>query len=56
MKKVVLIAAIVLMNVGLYSCEKENTIDETQALYENLEISANDDDNSETDDREDPNN
>ncbi|NHF59274.1 hypothetical protein FK220_007980 [Flavobacteriaceae bacterium TP-CH-4] len=56
MKKVVLIAAVVLMNVGLYSCEKENTIDETQALYENLEISANDDDSSETDDREDPNN
>ena len=56
MKKVVLIAAVVLMNVGLYSCEKDNSLDETQALYENLEISANDDDQSESDDRDDPNN
>ncbi len=48
MKKVILIAAVLLTSVGFYSCEQDST-DETQALYENVQ--ANDGDPDETDDR-----
>ena len=44
MKKVVLIAAVVLMSVGVYSCEKDSSVEDTQALYENLDLDATDDD------------
>ncbi|WP_430907790.1 hypothetical protein [Maribacter sp. 2-571] len=48
MKKVILIAAVLLTSVGLYSCEQDSA-DETQALYENLQ--AGDDDPTDGDDR-----
>ncbi len=40
MKKVVAILAVVTLSVGFYSCEKDNSIEDTQALYENLDVSA----------------
>ncbi len=51
MKKVVLIAAVVLMSVGVYSCEKDSSMEDTQALYENLDIDATDDEDQPSDDR-----
>ncbi len=51
MKKVVLIAAVVLMSVGVYSCEKDSSVEDTQALYENFDVDATDGEESNTDDR-----
>ncbi len=42
MKKVVAILAVVVVSVGFYSCEKDNSVEDTQALYETLETSASD--------------
>ncbi|MEH6679976.1 MAG: hypothetical protein V7724_05475 [Sediminicola sp.] len=36
MKKVFSILAVVALSTGLYSCEEENSMEETQALYENI--------------------
>lgn len=42
MKKVFGILAIVVLSTGLYSCEKDAAMDETQALYETLDTNATD--------------
>lgn len=43
MKKVLSVLAVVVMSVGLFSCEADSSVEETQALYENLgEIDATD--------------
>ncbi len=52
MKKVISILAVIVLSIGLFSCEAENNIEETEALYENLDtIKANDDDSAESEDR-----
>ena len=52
MKKVVSIFAVLVMSVGLFSCENDNSLAEDQALYENLEVQANDEVKSDTDGRD----
>ncbi len=53
MKKVLSVFAVVVMSVGMFSCEADSSVEETQALYENLnEIDASDDDQVSNDDRE----
>ncbi|MET6990386.1 hypothetical protein [Sediminicola arcticus] len=42
MKKVFGILAIVVLSTGLFSCEKDTSMDETQALYETLDMNATD--------------
>ncbi len=51
MKRAFLILAVVAMNVGFYSCEKENSIEETQALYDVEQTDGTDNENAKTDDR-----
>ena len=43
MKKVLSVLAIAIFSLGMISCEPENTVEETDALYK-LDVSANDDD------------
>ncbi|MCW5516568.1 hypothetical protein [Muriicola sp. Z0-33] len=43
MKKVLSVLAIAIFSLGMISCEPENTVDETDALYK-LDKSASDDD------------
>ncbi|MEE9363378.1 MAG: hypothetical protein V3U92_12340 [Cellulophaga sp.] len=47
MKKVLSVLAIVVMSLGLFSCDADNNAEETQALYENLATDGNDVDFSE---------
>ncbi len=42
MKKVFGILAIAVLSTGLFSCEKDTTMDETQALYETMDTNATD--------------
>ncbi|MEJ1222124.1 hypothetical protein [Sediminicola sp. 1XM1-17] len=42
MKKVFGILAIAVLSTGLYSCETESNMEETQALYESLDTNATD--------------
>ena len=51
MKRAFLILAVVAMNVGFYSCEKENSIEEAQALYDVQKIDATGNEETKTDDR-----
>jgi hypothetical protein len=44
MKKVLSVVAVVVLSMGLFSCQPESAVAETDALYQNLDISANDDD------------
>ncbi|HMB61819.1 MAG TPA: hypothetical protein VKN36_02020 [Eudoraea sp.] len=45
MKKVLSVFAVVVMSVGMFSCQPENTVAETDALYKNLDnVDATDDD------------
>ncbi len=48
MKKVVAILAVVVLSVGFYSCEKDNSAEDTQALYETLDVSAGGDESDGT--------
>ena len=48
MKKVLSVFAVLVMSVGLFSCEAESSVEETQALYE---IDANDHNEVNDDDR-----
>jgi hypothetical protein len=43
MKRTLGILAIAVFTLGMFSCEPENTVDETDALYK-IDTSANDDD------------
>ncbi|NAS13416.1 hypothetical protein [Poritiphilus flavus] len=53
MKKVLSIFAVAVMCVGLFSCEDDSSIEETQALYENLSDSdATDGGQVDNDDRD----
>jgi len=53
MKKLMSIFAVVVMSIGLFSCEAENTVEETDALYENLEdTTASDNEQVDNDARE----
>ena len=42
MKKVLSVIAVVIMSVGMFSCQPESTVAETDALYDNID--ATDDD------------
>lgn len=44
MKKVASIFAVVVMAVGMFSCQPESSVEETQALYDIQDTSANDED------------
>ena len=46
MKKAVSIFAVVVMALGMFSCQPENSVEETQALYDIQDVDANDDDQS----------
>lgn len=52
MKKVLSVFAVVVMSVGLFSCEADSSVEETQALYELEEVDATDDDSVEETGRE----
>lgn len=52
MKKTLSILAIAVMSLGLFSCEAESDVNETEALFETLEDqNANTGNNSTDDDR-----
>lgn len=51
MKKAASILAIALMGMGMVSCENDNAMEETQALYETLEEDATDGSGSKSDPR-----
>ena len=52
MKKAASILAVVVMSIGMFSCESESSLEETQALYENLgDENATDGQSSNTDGR-----
>ncbi|WP_339709947.1 hypothetical protein [uncultured Kriegella sp.] len=40
MKKVVSIFAVLVMSFGLFSCEEDSNAEDTQALYETLDVKA----------------
>lgn len=42
MKKVFGILAIAILSTGLFSCENDTNMDETQALYETMDTNATD--------------
>lgn len=44
MKKVVSIFAVVVMAFGMFSCQPESSVEETQALYDMQDVDANDQD------------
>ncbi len=44
MKKVISILAMIVLSIGLFSCEAENNIEETEALYDIEIVDATDDD------------
>ena len=50
MKKVASVFAVVVMSVGMFSCEAETNLDETEAVYE-LNLQAGDGDHTETESR-----
>ncbi|MEK6154288.1 hypothetical protein WIW50_13540 [Flavobacteriaceae bacterium 3-367] len=52
MKKTVSILAVLVMSIGLFSCEADNNLEETQSLYENLDTDATDNDQVDDDGRE----
>ena len=41
MKKVFGIVAVALFSVGLFSCEAETNVEETESLFETLEVDGN---------------
>lgn len=53
MRKVLSILALALLTVGFYSCEAETDIQDTEALFEQLDQNATDGDSSQDDDRGD---
>lgn len=53
MRKVLSILALALLTVGFYSCETETDIQETEALFEQLDQNATDGQHSDDDDRGD---
>lgn len=42
MKKVLSIFAVVVMSIGMFSCESETNLEETQALFENINATDGD--------------
>ncbi|PKA96586.1 hypothetical protein B0O79_0224 [Flavobacteriaceae bacterium MAR_2009_75] len=53
MKKVASIFAVVVMAIGMFSCEAETNLEETEAVYELNVDAATDGDDVRQDDRED---
>lgn len=56
MRKLLSILALALMTVGFYSCEAETDVQDTEALFEQMDQSATDGDSSQDDDRGDEDN
>ncbi len=53
MKKVISILAVIVLSIGLFSCEAENNIEETEALYDTIEnVDSTDGTETETDGRD----
>ena len=52
MKKVAGIFAVLVMSIGMFSCQPETNVKETQALYDTLEVDAGDGTVAPSDDRE----
>ncbi|WP_299536488.1 hypothetical protein [Ulvibacterium sp.] len=52
MKKAASILAIALMGMGMVSCENDNAMEETQALYETLNEDASDSNSTKSDPRD----
>ncbi len=48
MKKAVSIFAVVLMAFGMFSCQPESSVEETQALYDVQDVDASDNDQTQT--------
>jgi len=46
MKKAASILAVVLMTLGMFSCQPESSVEETQALYDMQDVDANDNDHT----------
>ena len=46
MKKVASILAVVVMAIGMFSCQPESSVEETQALYDIQDTNANDNDST----------
>ncbi|MEX0291213.1 MAG: hypothetical protein AB3N14_19075 [Flavobacteriaceae bacterium] len=44
MKKVLSVLAVAVLSIGLFSCEPETSVAETDALYDTIDIDASDDD------------
>ncbi len=44
MKKAVSIFAVLVMSFGLFSCEEDSSAEDTQALYETLDVNGGGDD------------
>ena len=42
MKKVISILAMVVLSIGMFSCEAENNVEETEALYNTETVDATD--------------
>ncbi|MDC6386802.1 hypothetical protein V1387_15065 [Allomuricauda taeanensis] len=53
MRKLLCILALGLLTAGFYSCETETDIQETEALFQQLDQNATDGDQSNDDDRSD---
>ncbi|WP_318345417.1 hypothetical protein [Flagellimonas baculiformis] len=53
MRKLLSILALALLTVGFYSCEAETDIQDTEALFEQMDQSATDGQHSNDDDRGD---
>lgn len=53
MRKVLSILALALLTVGFYSCEAETDIQDTEALFEQMDQNATDGTQSDDDDRGD---
>lgn len=53
MRKLLSILALALLTTGFYSCEAETDIQDTEALFEQLDQNATDGDSSQDDDRGD---
>lgn len=46
MRKVASILAVVVMAIGMFSCQPESSVEETQALYDIQDTNASDDDDT----------
>ena len=51
MKKVVSIVAVAVLSLGMFSCEAETNVQDTESLFETLEQDSTDDENKSPEER-----